>query len=554
MLAVLGIPVLDACKGDDRGLVTCLRGVVDHKFDLGLEPRLIAEPEALPVANPITAETPVPAGTVPEVQVADMSPDSAAAEPVRSLVPEVAEKPVTPAPAPPQVVATPQVADVPNVPPVAPAPVGVPGVPVAEAPVVAAEPPETVALASVIEPASQPAQAPSFVPALPVVTVDGVPPDLRVAVVVPDAVPPPEPAPGFALPSTPQIPPGPPPDLLGAAAEPAAVVEPAPAPAPAFVLPAPTGLPTSPPPDLTVAAIDPVIPADTPEPAVPVLGPSIDAVEIDGDANFIAGNGPAGAMMRLYVDGIPAGVSPVEGGRWLVEGTDLLTEEQQLLKVEALDPLTGKLLGEATIIFEGPVEPAAAELVPAGEPVADPEAPALEPEPSVSQPEATEQREVPIEEPAALVQPEARVEEPAPASIPEIAAVVPSGESPSVTIFRPAQGPEITTLATGGVSADAVVTLGTAPAIIAHFTLPRPEIAADVTVLRAIPIGDPGAGRFVSGEAIIRRGDTLWDIAHRYYGHGVRYRTIVRANRDLIARPGKIYPGQVLTLPLVYDD
>ena len=88
----------------------------------------------------------------------------------------------------------------------------------------------------------------------------------------------------------------------------------------------------------------------------------------------------------------------------------------------------------------------------------------------------------------------------------------------------------------------------------AQFTLPNPEPAADVTVLHAIPIGDPGAGRFVSGKAIIRRGDTLWDIAHRYYGSGIRYRTIVRANRDLIARPGRIYPGQVFELPLVYDD
>jgi len=28
----------------------------------------------------------------------------------------------------------------------------------------------------------------------------------------------------------------------------------------------------------------------------------------------------------------------------------------------------------------------------------------------------------------------------------------------------------------------------------------------------------------------------------------------LRANRELIARPGKIFPGQVFDLPLVYDD
>src|SRR5690606_9277937 len=80
------------------------------------------------------------------------------------------------------------------------------------------------------------------------------------------------------------------------------------------------------------------------------------------------------------------------------------------------------------------------------------------------------------------------------------------------------------------------------------------EARSDVRVLRAVPVGDRDAGRFVSGKAIIRRGDTLWDIAHRYYGRGIRYDTIVRANRDLIRHPARIYPGQVFTLPPYYDD
>jgi nucleoid-associated protein YgaU len=53
---------------------------------------------------------------------------------------------------------------------------------------------------------------------------------------------------------------------------------------------------------------------------------------------------------------------------------------------------------------------------------------------------------------------------------------------------------------------------------------------------------------------IIRRGDTLWDISRRVYGSGTKYRTIFRANRDKIRRPGRIYPGQVFDLPLVYDE
>ena len=35
---------------------------------------------------------------------------------------------------------------------------------------------------------------------------------------------------------------------------------------------------------------------------------------------------------------------------------------------------------------------------------------------------------------------------------------------------------------------------------------------------------------------------------------GVKYIDIIRANREAVPRPGRIYPGQVLDLPLVYDD
>lgn len=527
MFAVIGVPAIDACNGDDRGLVQCLRGLVDDKFDLGIEPPPAAEPQALPAAKPVVAEAPAPVELAPRIQVADAPPAKAAVETTRSLVPQLAEKSAAPDLAPPQVVAAPNVAPlVPELPPAA-------ELPTVEEP--DALPAETIALASIVE------SAPSFVPPAPMVAVDGVPPDLAVAAAEPllaPAGPTAVDAPSFVPPAPVIALAGVPPDLLVAAAEPPPneLIEPA----PTFVLAEILDLPASPPPDLTIAAVDPVVPAEPGPPEAPVLAPSIDAVEIDGDGNYIAGNGPAGANMRLYVDGIPVGVSPVEGGRWLVEGTDLLTEEQQTLKVEALDPVTGKVLGEATIIFEGPVSAEPDEPL-AGGAAIEPEA-AVEPDP-VDPPAA------PVEEPAEPVDDAAVV----PAPLPEIEPVVPVGESASVTILKPSGDAAITTLTTGNPSGDAVVTLGPTPATNAQFTLPAPE-AADATVLRAVPIGDPGAGRFVSGKAIIRRGDTLWDIAHRYYGRGIHYRTIFRANRELIARPGKIYPGQVFELPLVYDD
>lgn len=48
---------------------------------------------------------------------------------------------------------------------------------------------------------------------------------------------------------------------------------------------------------------------------------------------------------------------------------------------------------------------------------------------------------------------------------------------------------------------------------------------------------------------IIRKGDNLWRISRRLYGHGVRYTTIYQANQEQIRNPDLIYPGQVFLTP-----
>ena len=47
----------------------------------------------------------------------------------------------------------------------------------------------------------------------------------------------------------------------------------------------------------------------------------------------------------------------------------------------------------------------------------------------------------------------------------------------------------------------------------------------------------------------VKKGDTLWGIAKKYYGNGAKYPTIYDANKDKIKNPNLIYAGQVLTLP-----
>ncbi len=47
----------------------------------------------------------------------------------------------------------------------------------------------------------------------------------------------------------------------------------------------------------------------------------------------------------------------------------------------------------------------------------------------------------------------------------------------------------------------------------------------------------------------IRRGDTLWALAERYFGGGWHYVTIYRDNRKHIRNPNRIYPKQTVQIP-----
>jgi nucleoid-associated protein YgaU len=57
------------------------------------------------------------------------------------------------------------------------------------------------------------------------------------------------------------------------------------------------------------------------------------------------------------------------------------------------------------------------------------------------------------------------------------------------------------------------------------------------------------ARKRLAGTYVVRRGDTLWKIARRYYKTGQRYAAVYRANRHTIRDPDLIYPGQVIRVP-----
>ena len=47
----------------------------------------------------------------------------------------------------------------------------------------------------------------------------------------------------------------------------------------------------------------------------------------------------------------------------------------------------------------------------------------------------------------------------------------------------------------------------------------------------------------------VKKGDTLWGIAKKYYGNGAQYKKIYNANKSKIKNPDLIYPGQKFLIP-----
>lgn len=104
----------------------------------------------------------------------------------------------------------------------------------------------------------------------------------------------------------------------------------------------------------------PAPPAEvTPIPSAPA---TIDAIEIDGSANFFAGAGPDGATVRLYVQDKFIAAATVEGGRWLVEAAGALTLPVQRVRVDVFKPQEGKVSASAEVNFVIDVPPPAPEL------------------------------------------------------------------------------------------------------------------------------------------------------------------------------------------------
>ena len=57
------------------------------------------------------------------------------------------------------------------------------------------------------------------------------------------------------------------------------------------------------------------------------------------------------------------------------------------------------------------------------------------------------------------------------------------------------------------------------------------------------------ATALAEGKIVVQPGNSLWKLARESYGHGIRYTVIYEANKEQIANPDLIYPGQVFSVP-----
>ena len=329
-----------------------------------------------------------------------------------------------------------------------------------------------------------------------------------------------------------------------------------------------------------VAPPEPVQPAETPEP----VAPSFDVVRIDQSGRaVIAGRAEPGAEVSVRVDrDVVATATANARGEWVAIPTEPLSSGPSEIDLAATDADgANEVLSESVVVVDVPPR---AETVAIAEPEPPPEPLAEE---SVVDTAASES---PVETGVDAPQPEPTtpIELDGAALAPEAVAVLlpREGEGPIKVLQAPrssedgglrlevidydAEG-DIVLLgrATAGTTVRAFIddtAVGVAPSFEGTWRLvPEGDVAPGRHALRVEEVSEAGVVvasfempfsraapddiQLTAGQVIVQPGNSLWRIARRAYGQGIRYTIIFLANRDQITEADLIYPGQVFTLP-----
>ena len=78
----------------------------------------------------------------------------------------------------------------------------------------------------------------------------------------------------------------------------------------------------------------------------------------------------------------------------------------------------------------------------------------------------------------------------------------------------------------------------------------KTDIVGEIQISAAQPVGTSGSSGASARSYTVKAGDTLSKIAKEQYGDANRYMKIFDANKDQLADPDKIKPGQTLRIPV----
>lgn len=276
---------------------------------------------------------------------------------------------------------------------------------------------------------------------------------------------------------------------------------------------------------------------------------SVDAQE--GGRLDVTGQAAAGGTVRLYLNDtlVASGQAGADGRVAFTIGRGVKPGAYRI-RVDTVDPAGGKVRSRAEVAFVYPDAPPPTRFAGAG------------PEERSAPSQKRDAAAIPAERPA--THPAQAAPEKAPAAspaAPSLAAAPPrAGKQAGAEPDRPAPSGTPSIAATAGTTVPLPERDGRAAAALAP-ALPgkvsgAPASAGQGRLATAEPGGAspsaPEAGSVFVPEistARISRGDSLWQISRRTYGHGHRYTVIYDANQQQIRNPDLIYPGQMFVLP-----
>ncbi|MCA0257243.1 MAG: LysM peptidoglycan-binding domain-containing protein [Proteobacteria bacterium] len=275
----------------------------------------------------------------------------------------------------------------------------------------------------------------------------------------------------------------------------------------------------------------------------------VNAVEIEGDKLFVAGQTRPGVKLRAFAGNTLIGEGTADAsGNFVVDGAVPLSPGDHMIVVELLDA-SGNVIVKSSVPFNRPEGNQVAAVASGGVVAADlgetgGKVSALRENVTkafILLKSLFEGGKVPGKEELAAARSATEL------ALKALAELLPDSDASAAAKAQSAAASAAAAKALAALSAlpsDASAVSKALASISASIdSVTKPAPAAPATAQQQAPLAPS------DNAVIIRRGDTLWQISRRLYGQGVRYTTIYLANQKDIRNPDLIEPGQVFTVP-----